>query len=297
MFKYNVPFETIIGLKSVNPIVRYIKENIPKNGKLVVYYEPMHNKLPANLKKVLQSLKWKNHNIKIEQYACLAGNVTEINATYDASIIIVCGTSQLSHAFNRIELRNNLPIIFLESETASMNALNCIYFENGDFKHCKFNRTIVADNSVSKFNHDDFKATDTAWMYTISLINLIKNDKLNPLLRANYGACVDFLSWFLSDNKDKRIAKNSLTILKKGIACFYNAFNNDYDNKINKQFFENITSWSEFAINCINILSTSYPNLKMEKEFLYKLDKYNIHSEHVENAVNFYVNNFNKGAK
>ena len=298
MFKYNVPFETIIGLKSVNPIVRYINENIPKAGKLVVYYEPMSDNMPVNLKSVLETLKKKNKSLNIKEFICLFGDKIDLEAAKDADMVIVCGTFKLTNTFNHLEFKKDLPLIFLESETSALNAANCIYLENGSFEHCKFNRTIVGDNSELTFVHNDFRSIDTAWMFAISLINLIKNEKLNPMLKANYGACVDFLSWFISfENRDNRNTRKQLIILKKGISCFYNAFNNDIDNEINKKLIGSATNWSEFVINCINELANCFTQLKAENEYLNKLDKYNIRTEQVDDAVYFYTKKSGKVVK
>ena len=102
MFKYNVPFETIVGLRSVNPIVRYVNENIPKKGKLVVYYELMHDNMPANLRKILKSLKRKNRKLQVIEFVWNSGETININASNEADMVIICGSFKLTDAFNRL---------------------------------------------------------------------------------------------------------------------------------------------------------------------------------------------------
>ena len=135
-------------------------------------------------------------------------------------------------------------------------------------------------------------------MFALSLVNIIKNDDLNPILKANYAACVDFLSWFLSfDNKDNKNTRKQLIVLKKGISCFYNAFNNDLDNKFNKERLGNCSSWIEFVINCIYDMGHSYSKLRKVSGYEAKLDKYNIDKQNVEDAVYFYTKRSGKGGK
>ena len=291
MFKYNLPFETINGLTSNRQIVRIINEDID-GGTLLVYYDNVNNQIPDNLAKILRDInRTAGYKITIQKVCFTDTNKLDVEAIKNAAGLLICGYWKLIMTVNALDLELNIPIIFVELETTKFNSMCNIYLEDKKFKYSKIHKTIVKDNSFTEFHHEDFNGFDTAWMFTLSLLNLAYNHNLNPILRSNYAACIDFLSYFLTlENVENHNAKKQLIILKKGITCFFNAFNNDIESHINSKFLKYCNNWFEYRDVCGFYLTKVFNTAKLEPFFIEQIQKYNIKMADLEVAYYYYKN-------